>query len=53
MKEFLHNGKKVIYQTIQDESFLDLLNNAGIVPEEVPDEDLSYRVFKYTKDEQN
>lgn len=52
MKEFLHNGKKVIYQTVQDESFLDLLNNAGIVPEEVPDEDLSYRVFKYTKDDQ-
>ena len=52
MKEFLHNGKKVIYQTVQDESFLDLLNKAGIVPEEVPDEDLSYRVFKYTKDDQ-
>lgn len=52
MREFLHNGKKVIYQTIQDESFIDLLNKSGIVPEEVPDEDLSYRVFKYTKDDQ-
>ena len=52
MKEFLHNGQKVIYQTVQDESFLDLLNKAGIIPEEVPDEDLSYRVFKYTKDNQ-
>ena len=52
MKELLHNGQKVIYQTVQDESFLDLLNKSGIIPEEVPDEDLSYRVFKYTKDDQ-
>lgn len=52
MREFLHNGNKVIYQTIQDESFIDLLNKSGIVPEEVLDEDLTYRVFKYTKDDQ-
>ena len=52
MKEFIHNGQKVIYQTVQDESFLNLLNKSGIIPEEVPDEDLRYRVFKYTKNEQ-
>lgn len=50
MKEFLHNGETVKYQEIQDESFLGLLNKAGIVPEEIPDENLWYRVFKYTKD---
>ena len=50
MKDFLHNGEKVIYQVLQDESFLDLLNKAGIIPEELPDDNLSYRVFKYVKD---
>lgn len=50
MKEFLHNGEKVIYQTVQDERFLDLLNKAGIIPEELPEDNMSYRVFKYTKD---
>ncbi len=52
MKEFLHNGERVIYQETQDESFLDFLNKSGIIPEEVPDENLRYRVFKYTKDGQ-
>ena len=52
MKEFLHNGEKVIYQVVQDQRFLDILNSSGIIPEEVPDENLRYRVFKYTKDGQ-
>lgn len=50
MREFLHNGERVVYQVLQDESFLDLLNKAGIIPEELPDDNLSYRVFKYVKD---
>lgn len=50
MREFLHNGEKVIYQVVQDQSFLDILNKSGIIPEEVPDDNLRYRVFKYTKD---
>lgn len=50
MKEFVHNGETVKYQEIQDENFLNLLNNAGIIPEEIPDENLNYRVFKYEKD---
>lgn len=49
IKEFLHNGRKIIYQEIQDQSFLDILNSSGIVPEELPDENLNYRVFKYEK----
>lgn len=53
MKEFFHNGEKVIYQEVQDHSFLDLLNESGIIPEEVPDDNLCYRVFKYTKDGEN
>ena len=53
MKEFLHNGEKVIYQEVINKSFLDLLNESGIVPEEVPDENLRYRVFKYAKDGEN
>lgn len=52
MKEFLHNGQKVIYQEVRNESFLDLLNKSGITPEEVPDENLRYRVFKYINDGQ-
>ena len=48
MKKFSHNGEEVIYQEIQDQSFLDLLNESGIVPEEIPDDNLRYRVFKYT-----
>lgn len=50
MKEFLHNGEKVIYQEVINKSFLDVLNESGIIPEEVPDENLKYRVFKYAKD---
>ena len=48
MKKFSHNGEEVIYQEIQDQSFLDLLNESGIFPEEIPDDNLRYRVFKYT-----
>lgn len=48
MKKFSHNREEVIYQEIQDQSFLDLLNESGIVPEEIPDDNLRYRVFKYT-----
>lgn len=48
MKEYMHNGQKVIHQTISDDSFLDHLSKAGIVPEELPL--LDNRVFKYTKD---
>lgn len=48
MKEYMHNGQKVIYQTISDDSFLSHLSKAGIVPEELPL--LDNRVFKYTKD---
>lgn len=52
MKEYMHNGVKVIFQTLQDESFLDYLNKEGIKPEELPDKDLRYRVFYYIKDNQ-
>lgn len=53
MREFLHNGEKVIYQAVHDQSFLDVLNKSGIIPEEVPDDNLRYRVFKYAKDGEN
>lgn len=50
MKMYEHNGEKVIFQTVSGQLFLDGLYDAGIVPEEVPDEDLRYRVFKYEED---
>lgn len=53
MKEFLHNKEKVVYQEIQDQSFLDILNKSGIIPEEVPDDNMNYRVFKYEKNGEN
>lgn len=52
MKEFLHHGEKVFYQEVIDESFLNLLNKSGIIPEELPDGNLDYRVFQYEKDNQ-
>ncbi len=50
MKMYEHNGEKVIFQTVSDQLFLDGLYDAGIVPEEVSEGDLRYRVFKYGKD---
>ena len=50
MKEFLHNGERVVYQQTLGVSFLSLLNDKGIIPEELPIEDMSYRVFKYEID---
>lgn len=52
MREFIHHGEPVIYQQLVDECFLDLLNKEGIFPEEIPDENLEYRVFKYCKNGQ-
>lgn len=50
MREFVHNSERVIYQELEDESFLNLLSENGIIPEELPEENLRYRVFKYYKD---
>lgn len=47
--KYTHNGEEVIYQQI-DVDFLWLLNKNGIIPQELPDPDLNYRVFKYEKD---
>ena len=52
MAEYIHNDEKVIYQTVQDQSFIDALNAEGIKPEELPDPEMSYRVFKYSKNGQ-
>lgn len=51
MAEYIHNDEKVIYQTVQDQSFIDALNAEGIKPEELPVPEMSYRVFKYSKNE--
>ena len=45
--EFLHNGEKVTYYVMQDESWFDLLDYKGIVPEELPVKDMRYRVLQY------
>lgn len=52
MNEYLHNGEKVIYQITVDDPFLGVLNRNGITPEELPDENFDYRVFKYSLDGQ-
>lgn len=49
MITYTHNGAEVIYQTL-DKDFLCHLNENGIIPQELPDKDLRYRVFKYEKD---
>lgn len=50
MKEYLHNGEKVILQTVIDRCFLDALNEKGIIPEELPIDNFEIRVFKYSID---
>lgn len=50
MQEYTHNGERVIFQQAVDECFIDFLNGKGIVPEELPDDDFTYCVFKYTLD---
>lgn len=47
-KEYTHNNKIVKYDTIINDTFLNILTKNGIRPTELPDSDLQYRVFSYT-----
>lgn len=49
MKRLIHNNKEIKFQE-GNKSFLDTLNKNGITPQELPDPDFRYRVFKYEID---
>lgn len=47
MEKYFHNGIEVTYQIVSGK-FLNQLHENGIRPIELPEEDLSYRVLRYT-----
>lgn len=49
MEIYTHLNHNVIFQYINDEDgdFLDILSRKGVIPFEIPVDDMSYRVFKY------
>lgn len=47
MYTFMHNGKEVRFQEFKNARFLSILNDMAIIPSELPELSMSYRVFKY------